>query len=441
MATPSDMPCLPTNLGAAHPLLRAGLHDRVIGTLIGSALGDAIGLYTEFLSGAASAAAYPSRRFTLSPTPTPFHRDMHRLKHELGDWTDDTDHALLILLSYLHASSSRSAVLPDPKDFAARLETWVNQGLRALDKLPLGLGNLVGRVVRSKGYVDAPDAAARKVWEDRGRGLAPNGSIMRTHPLGLICLRETESTAFETAARFSRTTHADPRCVLSCVIATGLVRGLVRGEVTAEADVDALVRRAVDWFLLEKEEDDELDLAELDRHTRAGMLEELKLDHAEAIGYVYKALGSGIVLLRMAMRREQDSGGALLAREAVFEELITDLVMRGGDADTNACVAGAFLGAYLGYGPLPGHWKHGLGNEEWLMNKAEALCRVLHVVDGEYDGKEDKDTHPDGGRGFLSMEEMEERFNKRHYDLLLLLSKDFKAQQEKKSRWSFLGVR
>jgi ADP-ribosylglycohydrolase len=37
-----------------------------------------------------------------------------------------------------------------------------------------------------------------------------------------------------------------------------------------------------------------------------------------------------------------------ISAETLFEELIVNLIMEGGDADTNAAVAGAVLGAYLG---------------------------------------------------------------------------------------------
>jgi ADP-ribosylglycohydrolase len=85
----------------AHKALESShLQDRIIGTIFGSALGDAIGLYTEFLSAELSAKAYPDRTFTLLPAEkaTPFRRDHHRNFHRPGEWTDDTDHAVLILL-------------------------------------------------------------------------------------------------------------------------------------------------------------------------------------------------------------------------------------------------------------------------------------------------------------------------------------------------------
>lgn len=223
-------------------LAKATLEDRIVGTLIGSALGDAVGLYTEFLTKEQAQAAYPSGEFSLLPNATPFKRDFHRLKHRNGEWTDDTDHSLLILLSHLHNGQ------PDHKDFAARLRVWVEQGLRALDTAPLGLGRTVGSVVSNEGFLDNPYKVAAECWRRGGHQVAANGSLMRTHTLGLAMLYETEADTFEVAARFSAVTHVDPRCVTSCMVGTALVRGLVRGLVTTTDDVDALVRRAVDAF-------------------------------------------------------------------------------------------------------------------------------------------------------------------------------------------------
>jgi hypothetical protein len=178
-----------------------------------------------------------------------------------------------------------------------------------------------------------------------------------------------------------------------------------------EGDVDALMDRAVEWFRGNTNTGEELEEEELWRHVRCeGGLDELKLDDQAAMGYVYKTLGSGVMLLRMAIRRTAENRGGLLDRTRLFEDLITDLIMRGGDADTNACFAGALLGGYLGYSALPDHWKRGLKHQEWLLGKSDALCRVLGVMDGEYNGKEDKDTELQGGRPPVSQDEMEGRW-------------------------------
>jgi ADP-ribosylglycohydrolase len=430
----ASSPLVNLHAPAVTALLCATLHDRTVGVLVGSALGDAIGLYTEFLSGAAAAAAYPSRRFILAGGQvTPFKVDLHRASKETGHWTDDTDHALLLLLAFLHTANSENNgddPLPTQADFAARLRVWVTQGFRPLDTMPLGLGRLVGSIVAIKGFAEVPERVAREYWERTGKRVAPNGSLMRTHPLGLICLFRGEGEAFEVAAAISRVTHVDPRCVLACVVGTGLVRTVVRGEVTGEGDIDALLQRAVEWYKeengrREEEGEWEIDLEELWSHVKPkGGLEDLKLDDQAAIGYVYKTLGSGVVLLRMAIRRMSVRGGGLLLdRSRLFEDLITDLIMRGGDADTNACFAGALLGGYLGYSTLPDHWKHGLKYGEWLLGKADALCRVLGLKDGGYNGKEDHDTEVQGGKPALSQGEMEGRW-------MVLQQNTFKAMED-----------
>ncbi|KAK2608490.1 hypothetical protein QQS21_002952 [Conoideocrella luteorostrata] len=410
---------------AAEALAKESIHDKMIGCLFGSALGDAIGLYTEFLSGEMSAAAYPSRRFVLHPASeaTLFRLDAHRNPQRPGEWTDDTDHAMLILLSCLHVDCRTF----DTQDFAARLLIWVRFGLRALDTLPLGLGRTVGSIVRTKNFLDDPEGRARNHWKNSSYHIAPNGSLMRTHPLGLLCLRKSLEETFETAAAYSVITHVDPRCIISCAVGTGLIRGLIRQEVRTEADLDSVIEKALSWWkgyrlrqLEDPERTDEpdLDLKEFSKHAKVTDLAVLELGDAYKMGYVYKTFGSGIHLLRMAMRKSAELGNTLTASSTMFEPLITDLIMWGGDADTNACFAGALVGSYLGYKSLPPHWRDGLRHGQWLMHKAEGLCQLLGVSDGPYTGSEDKDTAPDGGRGIPTDSQMEEMAMKLQADMV-----------------------
>lgn len=414
-------------------LAKETIHDRVIGCLFGSALGDAIGLYTEFLSGQMSSIAYPSRKFVLHPESevTLFRRDAHRNPHRPGEWTDDTDHALLILLSCLHNDCS----VFDTEDFATRLLIWVRYGLRALDTLPLGLGRTVGSIVRTKTYLDDPEGTARKHWKNTKYHVAPNGSIMRTHPLGLLCLNKTLKETFEAAAAYSVVTHVDPRCIISCAIGTALIRGLLRQEVRTEDDIDTTIEAGLSWWAgyrarilqdPERKDEPDLDLAEFRRHAKVDNLTILELDDGYKIGYVYKTFGAGIHLLRMAMRRSAESRHALSAQSAIFEPLIVDLIMRGGDADTNACFAGALVGAYLGYKTLPPHWRDGLRHGPWLMEKAEGLCQLLGVTEGTYKGSQDEETAPHAGRGVPTDKDMDGK--------VMLLQADMARREQERTK-------
>lgn len=129
---------------ALRDMQNQSFRDGIIGCLLGSALGDAIGLDTEFLSADSAVRVYPSGSFILSPKSeaTKLHSDAHRDPHQPGEWTDDTDHALLILLSYLHKARQEISA----REFAVRLDIWARQGLRALDTIPTGLGHTVSRL-------------------------------------------------------------------------------------------------------------------------------------------------------------------------------------------------------------------------------------------------------------------------------------------------------
>lgn len=131
--------------------------SKIRGCIVGGALGDTVGLFTEFLSASQSVSHYgPTPRFSLvSPAPPGFKTtllDRHRCMFEEGAWTDDTDQSLLILMSFLRSGGTSL----DPIDFAVRLKHWVQFGFRPLERLPLGLGKTVGSVVRSSTFLDDP---------------------------------------------------------------------------------------------------------------------------------------------------------------------------------------------------------------------------------------------------------------------------------------------
>ncbi len=431
----------------SHPFIKNTIHDKLIGTIFGSAIGDCVGLYTEFLSKDLACKSYPDRKFSLLEPVTPFRYDSHRNKFTLQCWTDDTDHALLIVLAFLHTGDGS---IPCSTDFASRLHIWVKQGLRCLDTLPVGLGSTVGRVVLDKTFLTDPHGTARKHWVSTGCHNAANGSLMRCHPLGVMCLLKSLPETFRVAANFSLITHPDPRCVVSCCISVGLVRGLVLGEIIHEEQVDELIGRVVEWYESQRErkentsaeeiqvDDPSLDTAELWKHTRAKDLSELQLDDSQKMGYVYKALGASLLLLRIAMREVAATFGRLKDKLNLFEKLITSLVMEGGDADTNACVAGALLGAYLGYTALPPPWRDGLKYSDWLLGKCESVSQVVGISQGKYDGKADPDTAPDGGKGLLTDVDMEKRIQ--DFTMQILLKDKEQRCKEKMPRSGFRAI-
>lgn len=253
-------------------------------------------------------------------------------------------------------------------------------------------------MVFSPSFKSDPAGTALNYWDKNGRKIAPNGSLMRTTPVGVICIQNTEEETFAAAILMGAVTHADPRCALSVAIVSALIRALCLGEITDVVQVRDVMERA--WVYVHRTQPEHaalLDRAEFERHAYAEDLTSLVLCE-RSMGYVYKCLGAALWCLRK-----------VLTRQETFRSAMTTLVMYGGDADTNGAVAGALMGALCGYEYLPKEWRDGLRHAEWYRAKIQALCCVSGLRDGVYDSESDSDTQIDGGKGFITEEEMKKR--------------------------------
>lgn len=128
------------------------------------------------------------------------------------------------------------------------------------------------------------------------------------------------------------------------------------------------------------------------------------------MGYTYKCIASGTWALSKALRRSTSTHEE---KQRVFEQLITELTMAGGDADTNCAVAGSLLGAYLGVEALPLQWTDGLTHRQWLERKVEAAASLLLGSNSgfpAYNWESDDDTIVDGGKGAYTKDALDARW-------------------------------
>jgi len=338
--SPQKSPAPSQPSAVAHVSITDAVADRIRGTLYGQAIGDALGLGTEFLSKSDVAAYYPNGLSDYEQIVG----DEFRSRWYRGDWTDDTDQMLCILDSLLE---HRGVV---PADIAERFFTW------ACDD-GLGMGFTFEAVVYAPEFLSDPHAAARRLWELGGRRSAANGAVMRTSVLGVWDLGDPEKVR-RNAESVSRITHFDPRCVASCVAASLAIAALVGGA-TVESAIGAAAESAESY---------QAGLGDWLAAAGTRSLEELDLDEglnpgeSDTIGYTLKALGAGFWALSQA---------------ASFAEGVVRVVNEGGDGDTNAAVAGALLGARDGFSAIPGRWVSGLVYEGDLRERVERLLSVL----------------------------------------------------------------
>lgn len=95
---------------------------------------------------------------------------------------------------------------------------------------------------------------------------------------------------------------------------------------------------------------------------------------------------------------------------SVFERVITELTMAGGDSDTNGAVAGALLGCLFGYNNLPEQWVRDLKHQDWLISKADAAAYLILHEGAPYEWETDKDNLIDGGKGDMTKDELDAKW-------------------------------
>lgn len=336
--------------------------NQIRAVLYGQCIGDAIGLLTEFLTKEEAKTYYGQVKKNLEYKHKAIVGDFHRSRWKEGDWTDDSDQMLMILMSI---TENKGKV--DCKDIGRRIKNWMNHGIPEHgDNGGLGLGRTTATVLHQKEYEEDPHACAELVWRSSQCKIAPNGAVMRTCIVGTHRFRDLEEVA-KNASDIARVTHHDHRCQASAVaVSVAIAMMLQRNEKHLDwkgrYKVDQIIKDTYDIAVkyIEIEEQKQ----ELLTYLKCKNIKELKLAEPGKIGYTFKTLGSGFWGLK-----QKD-----------FRKAITKIVMQGGDADTNACVAGALLGCKLGLGAIPSSWQDGLLHKEWLDQQ---ISRFFKMTNGE----------------------------------------------------------
>ena len=213
---------------------------------------------------------------------------------------------------------------------------------------PKGIGEHTYKVLLIGDYEKEPIEVSKLIWEISGRKTAGNGGVMRTSIVGLFP-KDVE----EWAANICRLTHYDPRCVGSCVIVSNMIHSLVYDD-TAPS-----FQQILDWG---KKYDDRIkDYIELARQDNLNVLE---LQDSNSMGYTLKTLAVGLWAYWHA---------------SSFEEGLLSVVNAGGDADTNAAVACAILGAKFGFQEIPKEYVRDLAHKNRLEDVIESLLSLQGV--------------------------------------------------------------
>ena len=332
----------------------AGYADRVLGCLLGGAVGDAFGYGVEFTK-----LLQIRQRFGPRGIQQPVVN-----RHGEAEVSDDTQMTLFTLEGLLAgirpgAPIDRADVLEAVRQ--ATLDWYGTQIGRTQSQLPEHALSKY-KVLRKN---QAPGGTCLRACQQGARGTPEQpinhskgcGGVMRVAPIGLFPEPGNEQ-AFELAARCAAQTHGHPSGYLSAGVLASMVRDLLDG-----VEPERSARRALDiarhWQGAEE--------------TVAAVEHALELagrssaDHAGAVAQ----LGEGWIgeeALAVALY------AALVASD--FSDAMRIASNHDGDSDSTASIAGQVYGAWKGLEEIPNAWIRRLDALDPLLDVTGRLIGV-----------------------------------------------------------------
>ena len=317
--------------------MAVSLRSRVVGAVLGAAIGDAMGHSTEFLSLAEIRHRYPPAGVTRYELY--WERDGRRF----APYTDDTQMAEIVLATLSEAVEADWPMDETMARMAPRFAEWrVNPqgGHRAPGNSCMAGARRLGEGVpwQEAGAVDAGGC----------------GSVMRAYPFGIL-FHDSPSTAVEWAVQHSKLTHRAPIALAACA---GMAAGMaaVLGGSSIPDAVAMMISAA----------------SEEDSGT-AAMMNDARLlaetgaaPDAVLTKYLGWAAHDAIAAATFVVLRHPDDPAAAILEGANSE----------GDSDSIATLAGALLGAKCGVESLPAEWVRDVERSDELCELAERAATL-----------------------------------------------------------------
>ena len=302
------------------------LRERFRGTLLGLAVGDALGAPAQFLT----ADQVVERWGVLTEMVGGGCYGV-----QPGETTDATEMMLCLAESLVDGTGFR------PDDIMRRYLAW-------FDAQPRDVSLTVRTVLLAIHSGTAWDVASRRAYEILGRPTAGNDSLMRCPPVALRFFMEPEKRR-DAALRESILTHFDPLAGWACA---------AFDEVLVAAMAGPLRERLPAIAAMFAEEDAEV------AQTLLGAID-AEPQEIQSSAFVLDSLKTAV--------------WAVL-RTHSFEDAVCMTVNLGDDADTNGAVTGALAGAAYGAAAIPPRWTAALLHRERILSVADRLATLADVA-------------------------------------------------------------
>ena len=312
--------------------------DRTRGVLIGTAVGDSLGLPAEGISRRRAKRLFGGAW-------------RHRFFFGRGMLSDDTEHTIFVTQSLIEAPGS-----PDlfKKRLATRLKLW-------LMLLPAGVGLATLRSISKLCFGISPDKS--------GVYSAGNGPAMRVAPIGALLFDDPDLLR-EYVKVSTVMTHTDPRALTGAMAIALSVAWAIRERLSDKPSVDSFIK-----LLSLAGDDDEwkMLLKKMDK----ALSDDLQvLEFAEVLGAKDGISGYIYITVPIALYAWHRHFGN-------FQEALVAVLDCGGDTDTAGAIIGALAGAVSGEAAIPLSWIDGIADWPRGVEYLRRLSDNLSDMNGE----------------------------------------------------------
>lgn len=372
------------------------------GVIFGHALGDAIGLSTEYMDLSEIQKKYTDKNIKLDNSFTfdKIVQDYHRSNWKQGDWTDDTDLLILGIKGFIESKGEIN-----PYIFRKNLNDWYKHGIPECgDIKPIGCGYTMNIIWGDPFFMDDDiGLAARRAYIYNPTfpcSIRSNGGVMRTSWIGAFYHNNIDALTFNTINNCI-VTHADPYCVGSALFINLLIAEIINiNNQKGNFNFDYLIKKIIQNtnFYLKNyvknfninimrdvnnlKNDDPFNKVIRENFTH------FKLYDADNIiddikSYIYKDTLSDLIVTENVSYTNLPVGIAVISLKNMIEknipfmDMIMEIVNMGGDADTNCAVAGAVCGAFVGFNNLPQNMIDSMLYKNYLTDLVEESINFI----------------------------------------------------------------
>ena len=298
--------------------------------LIGTAVGDALGVPVEF-----------EQRSVIKANPVTDMRDYGTHEQPKGTWSDDTSLMLCLAESMVEGL--------DINNLAQKFIAWKNDNLWTPHGwvFDIGIGTRIAIERLENGM--KPELAGGFDEMDNG-----NGSLMRILPLVLHIKDLDIETRFDWTKKISSITHAHVRSVMACFYYLEFAKKIIEGKDKFQA-YNELQSELTQYF--EQRKINPIEIHKFHRLLNDD-ISKVEEDNIKSSGYVIDTLEAAIWCILTTNN---------------YKDAVLKAVNLGHDTDTTGAVTGGLAALTYGIDTIPKEWINMLARKDDIINLTKCL--------------------------------------------------------------------